>query len=208
MNGDKLYLLIWLSIIGLILVIFLINKKQVEKLNKKLSDEGNRIISFGEIIGFLFINVLANIMMFSMILVLYAQICIDLGLINDGLLELNNYISFIPLKLLNGYDKYSEPIVIFRILDKFHYSGVILVAFILSQISCVITERLVVFEMKNIQKGSKRWLELASIGINVILWFITPFSITISIIFFNIILGINLKIFKIKMKISNTNDKS
>ena len=141
-----------------------------------------------------------------MIIVLYAQICIDLGLINDGLLELNDYISFIPIKFNNDYDRYSEPIVFFRILDKFHYSGVILGAFILSQISFVITERLVVFEMKNIQKGSKRWLELASIGINVILWFITPFSITISIIFFNIILGINLKIFKIKMKISNTND--
>jgi len=206
MNGDKLYLLILFGIIGLILVIFLINKKHVEKINKKHSDKGNRIISFGEIIGFLFINVLVNIMIFSMIIVLYAQICIDLGLIHDGLLELNDYISFIPIKFLNGYDRYSEPIVFFRILDKFHYSGVILGAFILSQISFVITERLVVFEMKNIQKGSKKWLELASIGINVILWFITPFSITISIIFFNIILGINLKIFKIKMKISNTND--
>jgi len=201
MNGDKLYLLILFSIIGLILVIFLINKKHVEKINKKHSDKGNRIISFSEIIGFLFINVLVNIMIFSMIIVFYAQICIELGLINDGLLELNDYISFIPIKFFNGYDRYSEPIVIFRILDKLHYSGVILGAFILSQISCVITERLVVFEIENIQKDSKRWFELASIGINVILWFITPFSITVSIIFFNIILGINLRIFKIKLKI-------
>lgn len=207
MNGDKLYLLLCLGIIGLILVILLISQKQVEKINKKHYDEGIRIISFGEIIGIIFINVLASIMIFLMIIVLYALICIDLGLINDGLLELNDYISFIPIKFLNGYDRYSEPIVIFRILDKFHYSGIILGAFILSQISCVITERLVIFEMKNVQKESKRWYELASVGVSVILWYTTPFSITVSIICFNIILGINLKIFKIKMKIPNNNDK-
>ena len=77
----------------------------------------------------------------------------------------------------------------------------------MSQISCVITERLVIFEMENVQKESKRWYELASVGVSVILWYTTPFSITVSTICFNIILGINLKIFKIKMKIPNNNDK-
>ena len=68
-------------------------------------------------------------MIFSTIIVLYAQICSDLGLINDGLLELNDFISFIPIIFLNGYDRYSEPIVFYRILDKFHYSGVIIRCF-------------------------------------------------------------------------------
>ena len=173
--------------------------------NKKHFDKGNHVISFGKIIGILFLNILASLMFFFMIMALYALICIDLGLISDGLLELNDYISFIPIIFPNGYDRYSKPIIIFRILDKSQYSGVVLGAFILSQISCVIAERLLIFQMKNIQKNSKRWFELASIGISVILWFVTPFSITVSIFFFNIILAINLKIFKIKVKIINTN---
>lgn len=171
--------------------------------NKKYLHKENRIISFSKIIQILFINFLASLIIFFMIMALYAQICIDFGLINDGLLELNDYISSVPIIFPDGYDRYSKPIVIFRILDKFHYSGVIFGAFILSQISCVITERLCLFQVENIQKDSKRWFELVSIGINIILWFIIPFSITVSIIFYNIILGINLKIFKIKIKTKN-----
>lgn len=175
-------------IIGLCIIFGIFNKNQVEKLNKKYYYKGIRTISSGETICYIILNIVACIMIYFMLFTAYAQFCTDLGLINDEFLELNNYNSFIfPLKFL----------------DKLNYSGTVLGAFILSQISCIISERLLIFEVKNIQKESRKWCELISIGVNIILWIITPFSITISIIFFNIIFGINLKIFKIKIKIPN-----
>ena len=185
-----------IGIIGLCLIFSIFNKKRVEKLNKKYYHKGIRTISSNEIVTYIILNIIFCILFYFIFFVLYILIYIGLGIINENneLFELDTYTlmkfsfnSFIPLEFL----------------DKLNHSGIVLGAFILSQISCIISERLSIFDVENIQKESRKWCELISIGVNIILWIVTPFSIIISIIFFNIIFGINLKIFKIKIKIPN-----
>lgn len=206
MDADHKYNLIIIGIVGIILIIILIGLIRIKKLNKKYEKVGERAISFHEIFPMILLNFIFCLIFFLMLIVLYAQICIDLRLINDGLLEFNDYLSFLPLKMLEGYDRYTTPIVLFRFLDKFNYSFVIFGAFALSQMVCILVVRLSASNQKDIKNHHMNRIYLFTLGINIILWYIVPFSLIISILLFNIIFGINLKIFRIKIQIHDPSD--
>ena len=114
MNNDPIYTLMIIGIVGTILIILLIGFLRIKKLNVKHKEVGERTISFHEIFPLILFSFIICLIFYLMLIVLYAQICIDMRLINDGLLELNDYLSFIPLIMLDGYENYSSPIVIFR----------------------------------------------------------------------------------------------
>ncbi len=125
----------------------------VKWLDIKHKNEGKREISIADLFPIFIFNFMTSILFFFMLILLYALICTDLGLINDGLYELNKYLSFIPLILPNN-DKFPKPIIIFRLLDKFNFNPIILGALIINQI-CSYLVCNVLMDYNNIQASHK-----------------------------------------------------
>jgi hypothetical protein len=142
-------------------------------------------------------------MMFFIIITLYASICVDFGFINDELYELNEYLSFFPLKF-HETDRYPEPIILLRHLNKFNFNPVILGALSINQLCCYLVCNALA-DYPKIQSRNKHGV--IALIINISLWFLTPYSLTISLFSYNAIYVIILRVFRIEVKIENEKSK-
>jgi len=168
-------------------------------LDNKHKCKGKREISIADLFSVFFINLLCSMMIFFMVITLYALICIELGIIRDRLYELNEYLSFVPLKF-HDTDRYPEPIIIFRHLDKFDFSLVILGALIINQLSSYLVCNILVDYPKIHASQIHGFITLI---INIILWFLTPYSLTISLFSYNLIYVIVLRISRMEIIIED-----
>ena len=197
---DEFQFKIFTTLFAFILLITCISLHYYIKwLDNKHKSKGKREISIADLFGVFFLNFLASTMMFFMIITVYAAICIDLGFIKDRLYELNKYLSFIPLKF-HDTDRYPKPITIFRHLDKFNFSPVILGALIINQL-CSYLVCNVLADYPKIQSSHNHGI--ITLTINIILWFLTPYSLTISLLSYNLIYVIVLRISRMEIIIED-----
>lgn len=187
-------------LLGILLLILGICYLYIRWLNKKYRDEKTREISIADLIPVFLLNSIITLITFLFAMVIYAQICIDLGLINDGLYELNGYISFVPIKIPNN-EKYPQPVKLFRILNKLNFNPVILVAFILGQSYAYFVNNVL---LKYGFFDASHTHGLITLLINSILWFLLPFSLTISLFLYQLVYIIILRISRIEIQINKS----
>lgn len=193
---DDFQFKIFTILLAFILLIICISCYYYTKwLDNKHKNKGKREISIADLFGVFFVNFLVSMLMFFMIITGYAAICIDFGLINDGLYELNEYLSFIPLKFHDS-DRYPEPIILLRHLNKFNFNPVILGALIINQL-CSYLVCNVLADYPKVQASHNHGV--ITLIINIILWFLTPYSLTISLFSYNLIYVIVLRISRIEI---------
>lgn len=190
---DFQFKILTISLVFILLIICISSYYYTKWLDINHNNKGRREISIADLSGIFFLNFLASMLIFFMIITGYALICNDIGLINDDLYELNEYLSFIPLKF-DDNDRYPEPIILLRHLDKFNCNPVILGALIINQLCSYLVCNVLV-DYPKIQVSHVHGV--ITLIINVILWFLTPYSLTVSLFSYSIIYVIILRVSRI-----------
>lgn len=169
-------------------------------LNKKFQDKGYREISIIDLIPIFMLNSVLTVIIFLLSLPIYILICTDLGLTNNGLYELNKYISLVPIKV-PGYTDYQAPMLLFQQLNKMNFKPVIIGAVIIAQ-GCAYLIGNVLMKYNFISNFSYKY-GLIAVFINSMLWFIIPFSITIFMVQYHLIYIAILRMSRIEIRIKN-----